>query len=82
MVACLSSYGLREGGADGRPVGRAGAASTALTGLITAAIAPLWLLLGTRIVVAAVLYYAVMRVARVAILDECVAFVRGKLLHR
>ena len=82
LVARLSGYRLREFAADVLPFGLAAAATTALTGLITAAIAPLWLLLGTRIVVAAVLYYAVMRVARVAILSECVAFVRGKLLHR
>ena len=82
LVARLSGYRLREFAADVLPFGLAAAATTALTGLITAAIAPLWLLLCTRIVVAAVLYYAVMRVARVAILSECVAFVRGKLLHR
>ena len=82
LVARLSGYRLREFAADVLPFALTATATTALTHIITAAIAPLWLLLCTRIVVAAVLYYAVMRVARVAILSECVAFVRGKQLHR
>ena len=46
-----------------------------VTGLVTAPISSLWLLLAARVVLAVVLYYAVMRVAKVKILDECVSFI-------
>ena len=50
-----------------------------LTGVLTSAISQMWLLLIVRVVVAAALYYMVMRLLHVKILDECVAFVKGKL---
>lgn len=50
-----------------------------LTGIATQAITNLWLLLLSRIVLAVVLYYAVMKVARVQILKECEQFVLSKI---
>ena len=47
--------------------------------MLTRHIESLWALLGTRVVIAAVLYYVVMKVARVKILGECERFVKGKL---
>jgi O-antigen/teichoic acid export membrane protein len=44
----------------------------------TLPIASLWLLLPARIVMAAALYYAVMRLLNVAILKECLQFVKSK----
>lgn len=46
-----------------------------VTYLLTMAIANLWLLLFVRVTVAATLYYAVMRLMRVKILDECIDFI-------
>ena len=40
------------------------------------------LLLPTRIAIAVTLYYAVMRIARVKILDECVEFAMSKLMKK
>lgn len=54
------------------------AATMVATWFITRGIDNLWLLLLVRVVVAAALYYAVMRLLRVQILDECVAFIRRK----
>lgn len=48
----------------------------------TASIAPLALLLAVRIVLAALLYYAVMKLARVQILRECEQFVLGRFRHQ
>ena len=49
-----------------------------LTYLATAGITNLACLLLARVVMAAVLYFVVMKVARVAILDECIRFVLKK----
>ena len=48
------------------------------TRYITLAIDTLWLLLLTRIIVAALLYFVVMRLLNVAILKECLQFIRKK----
>ena len=48
------------------------------THYITLTVTPLWLLLLVRIVVAAALYYAAMRLLNVAILRECLQFIRKK----
>ena len=50
-----------------------------VTYLLTMQITLLWLLLVVRIVLAAVLYYAVMKIAKVQILDECMQFVMKKI---
>jgi hypothetical protein len=48
------------------------------TGYLTASITSLWLLLLCRVVLAAILYLLVMKVARAKILDETLDFVRYK----
>lgn len=53
-----------------------------LTHFVTAGIANLWLLLLSRIAIAAALYYAVMRMAGAQILSECSAFIRQKMAGR
>ena len=52
----------------------AAAAVMAATGWITSLLANPWLLLLSRIALAAVLYYAVMRLAGAEILRECMGF--------
>ena len=49
-----------------------------VTRYATLAVGSLWLLLVVRVVVAALLYYAVMRLLHVAILNECLQFIRKK----
>jgi O-antigen/teichoic acid export membrane protein len=54
------------------------AAVMAVTHFATLPIGNLWLLLAVRIVVAAVLYYAIMRLLRVTIMHECMQFILKK----
>ena len=56
------------------PFGVAAAAVMAATGWVTSPITNPWLLLLSRIALAAVLYYAVMRLAGAEILRECMGF--------
>lgn len=51
----------------------------AFTGLVTANIVNLWLLLISRIIIAAIVYYSVMKIARVQILKECEDFALKKI---
>ena len=51
-----------------------------VTGFVTLSIENLWLLLLSRVVIAAVLYYGVMRIAGAVILKECLAFIKGKIV--
>lgn len=60
------------------PFALAAAGVMAVTHWLTAPITNLWLLLGARVVVAAALYYLVMRVAGAQILRECMSFVKSK----
>lgn len=53
-----------------------------VTYLATKPISNLYLLLLARVLMAAGLYYLVMRVARVKILDECIGFLKGKKVKR
>jgi len=53
----------------------------AVTGLLTAWISSLWMLLVVRVAVASILYYIIMRLLHVQIVDECLDFVRSRL-HR
>ena len=53
-----------------------------VTGFVTLSIENLWLLLLSRVVIAAVLYYCVMRIAGAVILKECLAFIKGKIVKR
>lgn len=49
-----------------------------ITYYLTRNIENLYILLGARILIAALLYFAVMKIARVKILDECLSFVHSK----
>lgn len=69
---------LRETLADILPFMLSAAAVMVATYYATRFVGNLFLLLLLRIVVASVLYYAVMRLARVEILDECMRFVLKK----
>ena len=50
-----------------------------LTHFVTAGISNLWLSLISRIVIAATLYYVVMRLADAKILNECTEFIKQKM---
>lgn len=75
----LSGYRLSHFLADTSPFALAAAGVMTLTYLLTLGISNLYLLLPARIAIAVILYYAVMRIAHVRILDECVEFAMGKL---
>lgn len=75
----LTGYNVLSFLKDIVPFALAAAAVMTLTGIATQAITNLWLLLLSRIVLAVVLYYAVMKVARVQILKECEQFVISKI---
>ena len=79
LAARLTGYGLLMFVTDVAPFALAAAGVMTLTGMATAWIEPLWPLLLARVLLAAVLYYGVMRVARVQILDDCIAFVMNKI---
>lgn len=57
------------------PFALAASAVMAVTYFVTKTITTMWVLLVARILLAAVLYFVVMKVARVKILDECIAFI-------
>lgn len=78
FVRRLTGYGMREFAADVVPFAAAAAAVMTAVHYATLAIENRWLLLAARIVLAAVLYYAVMKIARVKILAECERFVLRK----
>ena len=78
FVRRLTGYGLRMFLRDVMPFALAAAAVMSAVHYATLSISNLWLLLGTRFVLAVALYYAVMKVARVKILAECEAFVHRK----
>ena len=78
LVRRCTGYRLTHFLADTMPFALAAAGVMAVTWLATQAIATLWLLLAARVLMAAALYYAVMRAARVQILDECMRFVTKK----
>ena len=64
--------------ADTVPFMLSAAAVMAATYFVTSFIEDPMILLPSRIVVAAVLYFAVMKMAKVKILDECMAFIHKK----
>lgn len=74
MVRCLMGYRLLDFACDVMPFLLSALAVMAVTHLLTAFIGSLALLLCARVLLAATLYYAVMRVARVKILDDCIRF--------
>lgn len=82
FVNRLTSYGLWFFIKDTTPFALAAFAVMAATHFATAAIHTLWLLLICRIAMAMLLYYAVMRMARVQILAECQQFIIKKIHSR
>lgn len=82
LTARLTGYRLTMFLKDTAPFALAAAAVMVATGAATEWISVLWMLLVARIVVAAALYYMVMRVAGARILDECMAFVLSKVRHK
>lgn len=82
FVNRLTSYGLWFFIKDTTPFALAAFAVMAATHFATASIHTLWLLLICRIAMAMLLYYAVMRIARVQILAECQQFIIKKFHSR
>ena len=82
FVKRLTSYGLWFFIKDTTPFALAAFAVMTATHFATASIHTLWLLLICRIAIAMLLYYAVMRMARVQILAECQQFIMKKILSR
>jgi len=79
FVRRLTGYKLLMFLKDTVPFALIAFALMALTWLATKSITSLWLLLVSRVVMAAVLYYAVMSLLRVQIFQECVGFFKNKL---
>ena len=79
FVNLLTGYRLWFFIKDTAPFAVAAFAVMAVTYLATAGISTLWLLLICRIAMAALLYYVIMRVARVQILAECQQFIVSKI---
>ncbi len=75
----LTGYSLWQFLADVLPFALSALAVMMFTGWITSSIGLLWMLLLARIVLAAVLYYIVMKLAKVQILRECEEFVIKKI---
>jgi O-antigen/teichoic acid export membrane protein len=74
QVARFLSYGLLMLLQDIMPFALAAAAVMAATFWLTLGIGNLWLLLGCRVLLAALFYYGIMRLAKVQILQECQDF--------
>lgn len=78
FVRRFTGYSLPMFLCDIMPFALAAAGTMAVTYFATSFITSLWLLLISRIVLAAIIYYAVMRLARVKILDECMSYIFKK----
>ncbi len=74
----LMSYGLLSFLKDILPFALAAIAVMVVTGFVTQGITNMWLLLISRVVIAAILYYVIMRVSGAVILKECFAFILSK----
>jgi len=79
FVRRLMHYSLVHFLKDTLPFALAAAGVMAVTGFVTQPITSLWLLLIARIIIAALLYYVVMRLSGAVILKECLAFIKNKL---
>lgn len=75
----VTGYSLKLFIRDTMPFALTAAAVMATVYLITATISHPLLLLGSRVILAALLYYGVMKMAHVVVLDECMAFIRQRL---
>lgn len=82
MTSRLTGYKLWDFLKDLLPFGLAAMAVMIVTGWLTQSIESLVWLLVSRIIIAAVLYYVVMRLARVHILIECQEFILSKLKRK
>ena len=78
FVRRLSGYGYWMFFRDVVPFALAAAGVMAVAYVVTMPLQSLWLLLLSRFAIAAALYYIVMKVARVKILDECERFIFKK----
>ena len=74
----LMNYGLLLFIKDILPFALAAIAVMVVTGFVTQGITNMWLLLISRVVIAAILYYVIMRVSGAVILKECLAFILSK----
>lgn len=79
FVSRLSGYRLFDMLADTIPFLLAALLVMLLTGWTTASIGTLWLRLVLRIIISASLYFALMKLLRVKMLDECIEFVKRKI---
>lgn len=79
LVHRLTGYGVLMLLRDVLPFAFAAYGVMAVVHVVTLGIGSLWLLLLSRIVLAVVLYYVVMKVARVKILDECTGFILSRI---
>ena len=76
FVKRLMTYRLLDFLKDIVPFALAAVGVMAVTGFVTQSIENLWLLLLSRVAIAAILYYVVMRLAGTVILQECLAFLK------
>ena len=76
FVKRLMTYRLLDFLKDIVPFAFAAAGVMVVTGFVTQGITNLWLLLLCRVAMAAILYYAVMRLAGTVILQECLTFLK------
>ena len=81
-VCRLTGYSLWAFLKDIVPFAAIAAAVMTATGLLTAGIGQLWLLLAARVVLAAALYAGVMKLLKVKIFSECIEYLTALLLHR
>ncbi len=75
----LTGYGIVQFLLDILPFALVSSGVMATAYMATAMVESIYLRFAARVVMAVVLYYAVMRVARVRMLGECMAFVKGRL---
>ena len=78
FVKRLMTYRLLDFLKDIVPFALTAAGVMAVTGFVTQGITNLWLLLISRVIIAAILYYVIMRVSGAVILKECLAFILSK----
>ncbi|WP_315548371.1 lipopolysaccharide biosynthesis protein [Prevotella koreensis] len=79
FVSRLSGYRLFDMLADTMPFLLAALLVMLLTGWTTASVGTLWLRLVLRIIISVSLYFALMKLLRVKMLDECMEFVKRKI---
>ena len=79
FVSSLSGYRLFDMLADTIPFLLAALLVMLITGWTTASVGTLWLRLVLRTIISASLYFALMKLLRVKMLDECMDFVKRKI---